>query len=349
VVPTKIEYVDESINPIRTKDGGWHCVKSSTGCLNCYAEGINKRFGDGKAYAQRDVKLVLNEKALEKPLKWKKPRRIFIQDMSDLFLPNMDKLFPDYIDSKYLCQIIDMIKETPQHTYIMLTKYPEEMKLLFMGHYFWHEPLHFENGEPLKNLWLGVTAENQEQADKRIPILLQIPAAVRFLSIEPMLGPVDLTKICLIKSDGGVNGSKPDITFNALTGWHGGANRPEKTKLDWIIAGGESGPKARPLHPNWARGVRDQCVGANVPFFFKQWGEWKPELQIEDGKRPLVRDWFKWGVLDKTGKFFPSTTPWNGKQGEYSDTSEYVMYKVGKKAAGRELSGKIWNEFPEVK
>jgi protein gp37 len=278
---TKIEYVDESINPIRTKGGGWHCVKSSAGCSNCYAEKINKRFGDKKTYAKGDIDLVLNVKSLEKPLKWNKPKKIFIQDMSDLFLPGISTMFPDYLHSKYLCLIIDLIKETPQHTYLMLTKHPEEMKLLFMGLFgdgpgYWHEPLHFDNGKPLPNLWLGVTAENQEQADKRIPILLQIPAAVRFVSVEPMLGPVDLTNVIDHVNDG--------VIVDALNRWCcdiGASSHEIPFGLDWVIIGAESGPKARKTENHHILHLIQQCSSANVPVFLKQiWvkGNSKPTL-----------------------------------------------------------------------
>lgn len=244
---TKIEYADETINPIRTKAGGWYCVKSSTGCSNCYAEKINKRFGDGHSYTKRDVELVLNEKALEKPLKWKKSKRIFIQDMSDLFLPVNGEYF-NRVQHQAHCRIIDLIKETSWHTYLMLTKHPKEMALSFLGTSgpdFWHEPLHFENGKPLPNLWLGITAENQEMFDKRWAFLRQIPAAVYMISYEPALGPLVLP---------------PD--FLALG------------KRAWIVCGMESlggwPGRSFELHIHHIAALKNQCVEAGVPFFLKQ-------------------------------------------------------------------------------
>ena len=314
-MPTKIEYVDESINPIRTKEGGWHCVKTSPGCLNCYAEKINKRFGDGGSYIKGDIELVLNEKALEKPLKWKKPKRIFVQDMSDLFL--------DSVPYEYQYKTFKMVLRYPQHTFIMLTKHPENME-----HHF--KPLDFLP----PNLWLGVTCENQEQADKRIPILLQIPAAIRFVSVEPMLGAVDLR-----------------LNERWCTYGDGEYHDDCETKADHlhlVICGGESGPKARPMHPDWARKVRDDCVGAGVSFFFKQWGEYitPSQFPLFDRKPLKIKQCKNWGVLDINGNYFKETTPWNGKTGKDSETKEYVIYKVGKKAAGRELDGKIYNQLP---
>lgn len=310
---TKIEYCDETINPIRTKEGGWYCVKSSPGCLNCYAEKINMRFGDGKPYTKRDVELVLNEKALEKPLKWKKSTRIFIQDMSDLFLPVNGEYF-NRVQHQAHCRIIDLIKKTPQHTYIMLTKYPGEMSLSFLGVSGAGNGL--LNGKSLPNLYLGITAENQEMFDKRWAILKQIPAAVYMISYEPALGPLVLP---------------PD--FLALG------------QRAWVVVGGESGPRARPMYPDWARGLRDQCVEADVPFFFKRWGEWQEVYRFNSynhwankasthiDSKCICLD-LKGNVLEKGKDFMDAQYP------------IVVMRKVGKKAAGRELDGQVYDQMP---
>ncbi|NLL18809.1 MAG: DUF5131 family protein, partial [Clostridia bacterium] len=159
-----------------------------------------------------------------------------------------------------------------------------------------------------KHIWFGVTAENQARADERIPILMQIPAAVRFVSVEPMLGPVDLLsndylggcincEVCL---------DNPKTCIN----------RAQDRKIDWVICGGETGPGARPMHPDWVRSLRDQCKEAGVPFFFKSWGDWYP-----DGK----------GLYHAPSAIFGDT----------------VVHKLGKKAAGRLLDGQEWNQYPE--
>ena len=166
---------------------------------------------------------------------------------------------------------------------------------------------------PADNVWIGVTAENQEQADKRIPILLQIPAAKRYVSIEPMLGPVNLEDITVIKGPG------DEHHFSCLgcdvdpadDGDFHGAN------VNWVICGGESGPGARPMHPDWARSLRDQCQVAGVPFFLKQWGEWYPDSKI------ITRN--------KQTMMFGNT----------------VVHRVGKTAAGRLLDGKEYLEVPK--
>lgn len=306
------------------------CQKVSPGCTHCWSERqAHLRSGNPKMQAQYggvttpdgkwNGKIKLLEQNLKLPLKRKKPTVWAI----------WNDLFHESVGFEVLLGIFYLISQYPQHIFIILTKRPESAKEFFelvANNYTGKVIDHVLPWDILKensNIWLGVTAENQAQADKRIPILLQIPAAVRFVSIEPMLGPVDLSKILLQKSDGGVNGNKPDITMNALLGWNGGANRPERTSLNWVILGGESGPGARPLHPDWARGVRDQCVEAGTPFFFKQWGEWIQSKEPMD-----VRN-------KKTGSF--ETLP-----------AEQCFVKVGKKAAGRILGGLTWEQFPEV-
>jgi protein gp37 len=164
---------------------------------------------------------------------------------------------------------------------------------------------------PLPNVWLGTSVENQEQADKRIPHLLKCPAAVRFLSVEPLLGPIDLKlRSVLLGNRGGwvnVNGE-----IGTLPG------------INWVIVGGESGAGARPMHPDWARAIRDQCAAADVPFFFKQWGEYLPQ-----------RDWL---TIEKTRDVVRQFVTVNGCR----------MFRVGKHAAGRLLDGREWNDMPRV-
>lgn len=219
---TKIEWTDEVWNPVTG------CTKVSQGCKNCYAERIAERFWGDRKFT--DVQC--HEDRLEIPLHWKKPRKIFVNSMSDLFHPAVPF---DFVD-----EVFAAIWKADQHTYQILTKRPERM----------HD--YFKRGNwmldyPLSNVWLGVSCEDQKAADERIPWLLKTPAAVRFVSYEPALGPVDFE------------------TYIEQGEY-------EEPPLDWIIAGGESGPGARPAHPDWFRSVRDQCVEAGVPFFFKQWG-----------------------------------------------------------------------------
>jgi len=235
-MPSKIEWTEETWNPIVG------CTKVSAGCAHCYAERMANRLKAMGRPEYQDVvngngrwtgRVTLVPERLEQPLRWRKPRTVFVCSMSDLFHPKV----PMY----YHVNIWRAMADTPQHTYQILTKRPRAMRGRL-------EPLSQTFGV-LPNVWLGVTAENQEAADERIPLLLQTPAAVRFVSAEPLLGPITL---------GG-----------AVDYYHGNAYKPT---LDWVIVGGESGPGARPMHPDWARSLMDQCQSAGVAFFFKQWG-----------------------------------------------------------------------------
>jgi len=254
---SKIEWTDETWNPVVG------CSKVSPGCDNCYAERMAKRqVHMGTPHYQGitncrgwtgDIGLAADN-VRQKPLRWQKPRRIFVCSMGDLFHEGVPF---DGIEG-----LFGIMAACPQHTFQLLTKRPARMKAFFDD-----APKAFTSARPwpLPNVWLGVTAENQAAADERIPILLDTPAAVRFVSCEPLLGPVDI-KPWLVKAIGKTHQLIPMSAVGK-----------EGIGLGWVICGGESGPGARPMHPDWARSLRDQCVAAGVPFFFKQWGEWSPE------------------------------------------------------------------------
>jgi protein gp37 len=202
-----------------------------------------------------------------------------------------------------------------QLDWLLLTKRPENIKHMVPPGWLDKWPAH---------VWLGVTAENQEQADKRIPLLLQVPAAVRFVSVEPMLGPVDLSlslRKCPLFPH-------PSYQCNA--------------RIDWLIVGGESGPNARPTHPLWAWSLRDECKAAGVPFFYKQNGEWVLSSRKPQGGRVGPDDF---GVLTLDGRWLPGTTGWNGRDID-PDTQEAYMVRVGRKAAGDLLDGVEYKQFP---
>ena len=210
---TGIEWTEATWNPVTG------CNKVSPGCKNCYAERLSMRLQKMRSpkYA-RGFEVALHPKSLKDPMKWKKPRLVFVNSMSDLF---HEKIPVDYIDS-----VFEVMVRCPQHTFQILTKRPEQASLL---HLPW-----------ARNIWLGVSVESEAYIE-RVRSLLRIPSIVRFVSAEPLLGPL------------------PSLG-------------PYMDDLDWIIAGGESGPHCRPMDPDWARGIRDMCVRTHVPFFFKQWG-----------------------------------------------------------------------------
>jgi protein gp37 len=252
---TKIEWATQTINPIIG------CSKVSPACDNCYAEVMARRLAGmkhTKEYGQVitdsrwNGKTIFRPKELLKPAQWKKPQRIFVVSMGDMF--------HESVPFEWIDQIIDMIFKNPDHTFIILTKRPEKALEYFKGLY--DNPF----CKPLPNLWMGVTVENQYQADKRIPILLQIPAAKHFVSCEPLLGSIDLTSI---KGNAGsvYQVLKPIENF-------GDSNRPA---LDWVIAGAETGAKARIMHTWQAESLFDQCRAANVPFFLKKVSNWAGE------------------------------------------------------------------------
>lgn len=242
------------------------CNKVDRGCKNCYAEIMHRRLqamGQAK-YAKDFLKgAVPHQDTLGIPLAWKKPRTVFVDSMSDLFHKD--------VPFEFIHDVFRTIDVTPQHTYLILTKRPENALDFFWWMHLWykqHAPS--KPWTPPPNLWLGTSCNDQDSADKRIPILLSIPGpAVRFLSYEPATGPLDLRK--LVTSDITVIDALSGLAFD-------GSDQPMKwTKLDWVIAGGESGPKAVKSDPQWFRRVREDCKLAGVPFFFKQWGLFRPD------------------------------------------------------------------------
>lgn len=252
---TKIEWADRVWNPVTG------CTPVSAGCDHCYARRMATRLRGRAGYpADNPFRVTCHPDRLEEPRHWRKPSRVFVCSMGDLF--------HTAVSVEVLRRVWDIMAQCPRHTFMVLTKRPDRMRNLLSA------SGHLRREHPLANVWLGVSVEDQRTADERIPILKQIAVPVRFVSVEPMLGPVNLGRL----------------------------DRQPPYILDWIICGGETGPGARPMHPDWARSLRDQCVEAGVPFFFKSWGKWGPAA-----------------IRAKT------QTP------------------------DRELDGRTWDEFPEVK
>lgn len=300
---SSIEWTEATWNPVTG------CTKVSPGCDHCYAERIVERFHGKGSFAI----VTRSEDKLYAPLRWKRPRRIFVNSMSDLF--------HDDVPDSFIARVFAVMARTPQHTYQILTKRHGRMRSLLNQPKFAElvqdltDPTGLMSVWPLPNLWLGVSVESQQWADIRIPALLDTPAAVRWLSMEPLLGPVDL-HYCA-----GVDAIEKDW----VGGPSGGSGAPHPF-IDWVVVGGESGPGARPMHADWARSLRDQCTAAGVPFFFKQWGEWAP-----NGWRGIG-----------------NTNPRERLVGEPVDDLGHreVIERMGKKRAGRELDGRTWDEYP---
>ncbi|PKP66990.1 MAG: phage Gp37/Gp68 family protein, partial [Alphaproteobacteria bacterium HGW-Alphaproteobacteria-5] len=358
---TPIEWTDSTWNPI----GG--CTRVSEGCRNCYAEIMAARFsgpgqwGEGLAHMVGNDhrwtgKLVLHEAALDRPLRWREPRRIFVNSTSDLFHESV----PD----EWIDRVFAVMALAPQHTFQVLTKRSERMHAWFAQNRqlpIGDEMLAFSNegrridltnlvdafGDeeepnitpicwPLPNVWLGTSIEDQPTANTRIPHLLATPAAVRFVSAEPLLGPVDLTL------DGISCGPCPwcaDSFPDPETGCVDccrcdGTGKGDEVLLDWVIVGGESGPHARPMHPDWARSLRDQCNAARVPFFFKQWGEWGPDAGPRKNGGDPVMEGFAPAAFYKGDEWHHYKSPYAIDPKEARGAGEW-SYRLGKKRNGR--------------
>ena len=294
---SKIEWCNHTFNP-------WYgCTKVSAGCANCYAETMmDKRFkkvtwGKGQKRILTDVanwKLPLrwdkkastaNFRALAKGFdnvskaftpEWKDKRVKF--NRPKVFCASLADVFDEEVSDDWRYRLFALIQQTQNLDWLILTKRPKNA-LRFIREYL---DKIVGSKTIFLNLWIGTSVENQAAADERIPLLLQLPAAKRFLSMEPLLGPVDFYK----------------TSARMPVKDHPWRNAPILTDIDWVIVGGESGKQARPMHPEWVRSIRDQCQAAKVKFFFKQWGEWYPNYLLnEDRSRDESTMW-----LDKIGK-----------------------------------------------
>lgn len=295
---TKIEWTatrlpDGTTLPGFTFNAWTGCAKVSAACDHCYAEAWAKRSGlvEWGAHPRRRT----SEGYWRQPLKWNRiaketgvRRKVFCCSLADVF--------DNQADPAWRLDLWGLIESTPHLDWLLLTKRPQNIAGMLPGNADAHgQP--WSNAWPWPNVWLGCTTENQEEADRRVPHLLSIPAAKRFLSCEPLLGPVDLSLHM---------GSWPvRDPAKHRTDWD---MRSYNEGVHWVIAGGESGPHARPMSPAWVRSLRDQCAAANVPFHLKQWGEWGPDLV------------------------------------HGTDLNE--TYRIGKKAAGAMLDGREWRESP---
>ena len=344
---TKIEWTDHTFNP-------WEgCQKVGAGCDNCYAETRNARFAGGEAInwgpgAPRRRTSISN---WNKPLKWNKQAELqqaawdgfkkvhpgltddeliakgFIKPRRPrVFCASLADVFDNAVDPQWRADLFGLIMKTPHLDWLLLTKRIGAVTKLLDESIRHIESLPDWTGEdphpleavrnmladwvllrkPPKNVWLGATITSQPEADRDISKLQAVPANLRFLSMEPLLGPVSFEGMF-------ANPRNPADGTNALEA------------LDWVIVGGESGPGARPIHPDWARSLRDQCQATGVPFLFKQWGEWSPGY-AEHGN-DLEYD----AIVDAVQHEWPEG---------------HCSFKVGKKASGRLLDGRTWDEFP---
>ena len=358
---TKIEWTDSTWGPVSG------CTKISPGCVNCYAETIAERFRGSKGYPE-GFDLTLKPHKLEEPLRWRKGRRVFVNSMSDLF--------HEGLEFEYIAACFGVMARSSRHTYQILTKRIEraleffewlEGRAVAVGDLFpnddrdWRRehvlraaaqrqgvsPKLLGMGKPgattpapwpLPNVWLGISAENEKYLEERGLLLARAPAALRFLSLEPLLGPISEDSLGSFLDPGGYCCGGE---MGCIAGcWAASYPRDEETgqyaSIDWVIVGGESGDNARPMHPDWPSTIQYQCEFSQVPYFFKQWGEWK---EWAPGDRGVVRH-----VSARDGKHGPNPGYVDGERAVRADTRP--MAKVGKKAAGCVLDGKTHKEFP---
>jgi protein gp37 len=304
-----IEWTDHTFNP-------WiGCTKVSPGCAHCYAEAMNIRWHKGANWGAGAPRVRTSKSYWQQPLKWNEEAAYRFMDWNSetnlgkdlgeyqrprVFCASLADWLDDEVPIEWLIDLLALIDATPNLDWLLLTKRPEN----FIGRITaaTHGKLSpFEVFRKMPNIWVGTSVENQEMADKRIPELLSIPARVRFHSCEPLLGPLNLV----------ANVIQRGAHYKTLT------SKDWLEHIHWVICGGESGPNARPMHPDWARNLRDQCSAAGVPFFFKQWGQ-----QVRGDQ--ITFD----GIQDE----------------EVVDNDRF--YTITSKSDFRELDGRQWNELP---
>lgn len=322
---TGIEWADHTFNP-------WiGCTRVSPACDHCYAEAQASRYWKDEAlWAGNRKRTSVNN--WKQPLKWNREAAAFRAQHGRapmVFCASLADVFDNQVPDEWRADLWELIIQTPNLVWLLLTKRPQNiLKMVPPG---WLE----ERRGLLDHVWFGTTVENQAEADRRIPHLLSVPAAKRFLSCEPLLGPVDLRGV----SPNGVQ------VIDALTGWSRTPDADLFARIDWVIAGGESGREARPSHPAWFRSLRYQCEMAGVPFLFKQWGEW---VGGEVYSKKMVTGAICGGFARHQD---PDRSTFPGAQSHWWSGDAFggvVSTRVGKKAAGRTLDGVIHDGRPDA-
>ncbi len=324
------QYWDVSWGPVTGCTPEFDCWR------RCWARRMASRFGD------TEFKPTCHPERLRIPFGWRKPRTVFVALMGDLF----NKVIPD----EFVAAVFGVMAACPHHTFLVLTKRPDRMQQWVNS---WQHPSegpvnaaqrlmavaanagavgHGYKGTwvpmcPLPNVWLGVSVSTQADADERIPLLLRTPAAKRWVSVEPMLGPVDLLR-----------------AVNKLD-WLDPANW-EPGGLDWVVCGGETGPGARPCHPDWVRSLRDQCKAAGVAFYFKGWGDWKPLCPYYEEDDDIREQAL--GAAPQVRIITANRYEWDNERDGQPPLDSWLMLHVGKRTADRLLDGAEWNEMPEA-
>nr|WP_241022473.1 phage Gp37/Gp68 family protein [Burkholderia sp. Se-20373] len=346
---TSIEWCDSTWNP-------WEgCQKVGPGCDHCYAETRNARFAGGMAvnWGPGAPRRRTSPANWRKPLAWNAAHAEFFAAhgrRQRVFCASLADVFDNEVDLLWRRDLFRLIADTPNLDWLLLTKRIGNVPMMLR---------HIGVERLPDNVWLGATIVNQEEADRDIPKLFAVPARVRFLSMEPLLGPVDLrlpTRIWTNSAGGRncdhcCNGDRCDDPTHCERGrpdwlvrcpYCRGTGRGKP--IDWVIVGGESGPGARPMHPDWARSLRDQCSVAGVAFHFKQHGEWAP------GSGDFGTGRFETAAIARDGRIAAGGHRVEDYPAGAASADGWAMvHRAGKRAAGRELDGRTHDEFPEAR
>ena len=322
---TKIEWTDHTFNP-------WEgCQKVGPGCDHCYAETRNARFAGGTAinWGPGAPRRRTSASNWELPKRWNAQSDTFMAQhgrRQRVFCASLADVFDNAVDPQWRADLFALIAATPNLDWLLLTKRIGNVRGMLAELAHGNDPdLSLLDMMPLPNVWIGATITSQPEADRDIPKLLAVPARARFLSMEPLLGPVSLRWLAAWPENAPATAQSPTGNTGHLDGLR---------RLDWVIVGGESGPGARPMHPDWACSLRDQCEAAGTQFLFKQWGEWLP---AKEGRSITGRTL----VLEGSAPF-TDNPQWHG----FEDGQQVA--RVGKKAAGRLLDGRTWDGFPAL-
>lgn len=350
---TNIEWADSTFNP-------WiGCTKVGPGCDHCYASTMDARkvFKGVTHWGPGVERMRTSDSNWNLPLKWNDEHDAFFAKHGRrrrVFCASLADVFDNEVIPSWRADLMMLIDTTPNLDWLLVTKRIGNAKVMLQDASDLLEPVHRRLTFPLPNLWLGATVVNQAEADRDIPKLLKTPAAIRFLSMEPLLGAVDLTHINKDNEENELNCLTPwtweqeaenwrgtsETWMEDLLDWYDLAELPSgqmHNGLDWVIAGGESGVSARPMNPNWVNSLRDQCKSANVPFLFKQWGEWAPTRAVAGGD--LGGDMRRGNVV---------IVKLHGENDGHVRDGDALMRMVGKHVAGRLISGFTHDGYPET-
>lgn len=291
------------------------CTPCSPGCTHCRALAMERRFrfrpypGDKSGLHNNSIQI--HPERLDIPLKRKKPTVFAL----------WNDLFHEDVKERFIAEAWDFMTRCLEHKFLVLTKRPERVAS-------WAKSWRLL---PFPNIWIGVTICNQAEADEKIPLLLQIPAAMRWVSLEPLLGPIDLSQWFWEFNEN----YQPPRFLDEGERYEVKPNIPSH-KIQWLVCGGETGPGARPMHPDWVRSIRNQCQAAGVPFFFKGSGEWREAEYGDKKQNPIIVTMLNNGRIRRGSDF----------RDDDDGLNPILLARVGRKAAGRLLDGRTWNELP---